>query len=34
VATAPAGQASIAPPADTGPATDKSALERGVAGLK
>src|SRR5690606_7011587 len=34
VATAPAGQSSIAAPAGTGSATDKSALERGVAGLK
>ncbi|WP_229440801.1 EpsD family peptidyl-prolyl cis-trans isomerase [Massilia sp. BSC265] len=33
VATGPAGQ-SVAPPAETGAATDKSALERGVAGLK
>jgi len=34
VATAPAGQSSVAPPPESGPTTDKSALERGVAGLK
>ena len=33
-AGAPAGAASVAPPADPGPATDKAALDRGVAGLK
>ena len=34
VATAPAGLSSVAPPPESGPTTDKSALERGVAGLK